>query len=125
MIDHQNLKGPWERLKWARERYEQREGKDNSKLIAANAMGIKEGTYNAYERTPDSSKHIPLQHEQAIKFGRKLKCSWIWLLTGFGDPDDLELDDVENRVIRAIRDQPEDKREAIAEAIEGFLKITA
>ena len=70
------LNDPHERLTWARQR------KFKSRAEAARALGMKEGTYRAYERAPDASKSIPLDYEAALAFGRKFGVSWVWLLNG-------------------------------------------
>lgn len=70
----------WERVKWARaRRYE-------SASAAAEALGMKEGTYRCYERGPDSAKFIPLEYKHARQFAREFKVRWEWLLDGVGEP---------------------------------------
>ena len=50
------------------------------------AVDMKDGTYRAYERGPDSAKNIHLDHTHAILFGKKFGVRWEWLLTGEGGP---------------------------------------
>ena len=70
----------WERVKWARaQRFE-------SASAAAEALGMKEGTYRCYERGPGSAKFKPLSYEYARKFARHFKVRWEWLLEGLGEP---------------------------------------
>ena len=70
----------WERVKWARKlRFE-------TAAAAAIAVDMKDGTYRAYERGPDSAKNIHLDHKHAILFGKKFGVRWEWLLTGEGGP---------------------------------------
>lgn len=108
--------GSWDRLRWARmQRFDQ--AKD-----AADSMSMKEGTYRAYERRPDSSKHTKLDHQNAIKFARKFRVSWTWLLTGEGTPSDDQLPPAQERVVRAMSEATEDKQQAVAEMIERLLR---
>jgi len=70
----------WDRVKWARQRrYE-------SASAAAEALGMKEGTYRCYERGPDSAKFIRLDYAHARRFAREFKVRWEWLLDGVGEP---------------------------------------
>jgi transcriptional regulator with XRE-family HTH domain len=70
----------WDRVKWARsQRYD-------SASAAAEAMGMKEGTYRCYERGPDSAKFIKLDYHHAQLFAREFKVRWEWLLHGSGQP---------------------------------------
>jgi transcriptional regulator with XRE-family HTH domain len=70
----------WERVKWARGR------RFESAAAAADALGMKEGTYRCYERGPDSAKFIPLDYKHARPFAREFKVRWEWLLDGVGEP---------------------------------------
>jgi transcriptional regulator with XRE-family HTH domain len=70
----------WERVKWARSR------RFESAAAAAEALGMKEGTYRCYERGPDSAKFIPLEYNHAKVFAREFKVRWEWLLDGIGEP---------------------------------------
>ena len=70
----------WDRVKWARSRrYE-------TAIAAAEALGMKDGTYRCYERGPDSAKSIPLDFKHAKLFAREFKVRWEWLLEGLGEP---------------------------------------
>ena len=70
----------WERVKWARaHRFE-------SASAAAEALGMKEGTYRCYERGPESAKFINLEYKHARLFAREFKVRWEWLLDGLGEP---------------------------------------
>lgn len=106
--------GTWDRLKWARSQ------KFSTAKEAAAAFGMKEDTYRAYERRPDSSKHTPLGHDHAAQFARRLGVRWEWLLRGQGEPSlgDQHL----ARILRAYDDAPAERREALAHAIEQLLK---
>lgn len=89
--DH--LTEAWERLAWARER------KFASRAEAARALGMKEGTYRAYERPSDASKATALDYEAAQKFARRFGVSWPWLLNGVGKPfDSLRLVEPEDEL---------------------------
>jgi transcriptional regulator with XRE-family HTH domain len=70
----------WERVKWARSR------RFESAAAAAEALGMKEGTYRCYERGPDSAKFIPLEYKHAKVFAREFKVRWEWLLDSNGEP---------------------------------------
>ena len=110
-----NSEGTWDRLKWARLQ------KFATAEDAAAALGEKAGTYRTYERSPESSKHTPLDHQKAAHFAKRLAIRWEWLLQGDGapwrDPDE-NLD----RILTAYDQAPEDRRRAVAEAIERLLK---
>lgn len=94
---------------------------DNAKA-AAESLGDNPGTYRAYERRPGSSKHIPLDHQQAARFAKKFGVSWEWLLTGAGSPDDLQLTPNEQELIIALREAPKDRQTAVADVITTLLK---
>ena len=121
----QDLEGTWDRLRWARVRWQEAQGVSPNAEAAAESLGIKPGTYRAYERRPDSSKHIPLDHQTAPRFARKYGVNWTWLLTGEGAPDqkDDQLTPTERRMLDALREAPEDRRAAAADAIIQLLKI--
>jgi transcriptional regulator with XRE-family HTH domain len=111
-----NCEGSWDRLKWARmQRFD-------TARDAAESLGMKEGTYSAYERRPDSSKHIALNHQAAAKFAKKFKVSWIWLLTGEGTPETDQLTPAQERIIAATSGKPAEEQERIAAAIEALLR---
>lgn len=119
----QECEGTWDRLRWARMRWQESNGISPNAEAAAESLGIKAGTYRAYERRPGSSKHIPLDHQSAPPLAKKFGVSWLWLLTGDGTPDDLELTPNERRLISAYREAPEARKTAVADAIEQLLKI--
>jgi hypothetical protein len=108
--------GTWDRLKWARGQ-KFKTGKD-----AAAAFAMKEDTYRAYERRPDSSKHTPLDPDHAAQFARRLGVRWEWLLRGQGEPflPDQNL----ARILDAYEHVPPERRVAVAAAIEQLLKAT-
>lgn len=108
--------GTWDRLKWARlQKYAT--AKD-----AAIAVGVEEGTYRTYERHPDGSKHTPLDYQKAVHFGRRFGVRWEWLLEGTGIPW-RALDENLDRILLAYESTPEERRAAVAEAIEQLLKV--
>ena len=120
----QETEGTWDRLRWSRIRWQEGQGVSPNAEAAAESLGIKAGTYRAYERRPDSSKHIPLDDQTAAKFAKKFSVSWVWLLKGEGTPDaDMEnLSPEERRVINALREAPKDRQAAAADAITQLLK---
>lgn len=117
------LAEPWERLKWARVQWQAAAGVVNGTAKdAAECLGMKEGTYRAYERPPDASKHIALDYQAAIRFGRKFRVSWTWLLTGEGTPFDDQLPEHQERVLRAMAAADEEKQKAVADMVEALLR---
>ena len=70
----------WDRVKWSRKRVFE------SAAAAAEALGMKEGTYRCYERGPDSAKFIRLDYHHARRFAQAFKVRWEWLLDGLGEP---------------------------------------
>lgn len=121
----QDLTGGWERLRWARTRWQAAAGVVNgSAKDAADSLGIKAGTYRAYERQPGSSKHTPLDDQAAIQFGRRFRVSWTWLLTGEGTPFDDQLPPVMERVVRIMARLPDADQAMLAEMAEAFARRT-
>ena len=121
----QDTEGTWDRLRWARMRWQEASGLSPNAEAAAESLGIKAGTYRAYERQPGSSKHIPLDHQTAARFAKKFNVNWTWLLTGEGSPDasDDALTPRERQMIDALREAPEARQAAAADAIIQVLKI--
>lgn len=121
----EDLREPHERLRWARMRWQEAKGVKPDAVAAADSLGIKPHTYRAYERPPGSSKHTVLSHNRAVEFARKYGVSWEWLMTGRGSPDKetlSELTVIERRVIDALREAPEARQTAVADAITQLLK---
>lgn len=116
---------PHDRLRWARIQWQESKGIKPDAGAAAESLGVKAHTYRAYERRPDSSKHTRLDDQRAIQFARKFGVNWIWLLTGEGRPDapDDHLSPTERRMIDALREAPEARQAAAADAIIQLLKI--
>lgn len=121
MQDWEQLSEPWQRLHWARARWQHGLGIKPTAKAAADSLGMEANTYSAYERAPDASKHTRLDHQSAIRFANKFKVNWVWLLLGWGTPDDLVLDAGEARLVQAIRAQPDESRESIVRAMETLL----
>lgn len=121
----QTLSEPHDRLRWARIQWQEAKGIKPDAGAAAESLGMRPHTYRAYERRPDSSKHTRLDDQRAIQFGRKFGVHWIWLLTGEGRPDQVDdaLTPVERRMIDALREAPEARQAAAADAIIQLLKI--
>lgn len=121
----ENVREPHERLRWARMRWQEVRGIKPDAGAAAESLGLKPHTYRAYERPPGSGKHTALSHQRAIQFGRKFGVNWEWLMTGQGQPDDLaaaQLTPTERCLIDALREAPEARRAAAADAIIKLLK---
>lgn len=108
--------GTWDRLRWARKIHAEIETGEE----AAARLGMKPVTYRAYERSPKSAKHTPLDHQRAAQFAQKFKVDWTWLLTGAGTP--WGEDEQRARVMRAFDSVAEDRREEVADAIERLLR---
>lgn len=119
------LDEPWKRLIWARKRWQRLAGAvAGTAKEAALSLGMKEGTYRAYERAPDSSKHIPLDHQAAVQFGRKYKVSWVWLLTGEGSPFEVS-NEFQDRVLKTMANLPDDQQAALADMAEVFSRAAS
>lgn len=86
---------------------------------------MKEGTYRQYESEPGSSRWAELDHQLAIKAGRKYRVSWTWLLVGEGTPFDKPSNEFQQRAIQAMAAVPEEKQAALAEAIEAMVRSAA
>jgi hypothetical protein len=114
----------WERVAWARSQ------KYDTAKEAADALGMNEWTYSAYERRPGSSKHTKLSHQRAAQFGEKFGFRWDWLLLRAPTPfleDRPAAPSVpltpEERVVVAFRSglSPE-RAELIAQVVEDLAK---
>jgi hypothetical protein len=123
-MDWTDLREPHERLRWARMQWQEARGIKPDAGAAAESLGINPHTYRAFERAPGTSKTIALDHQRAMQFGRKFGVSWQWLLIGEGTPQG-ELTPNERRVIDALREAPEARQTAVADAIEQLIKLTA
>jgi hypothetical protein len=121
--DWRNLNEPWQRVKWARQRWQRLNGEEDNAAAAARALGMRPGTYRAYERSPDSSKPIKLEYDQAKEFARKFKVSWVWLLSGEQSPFTDELPAPQKRITQLMSEIPEIQQEEFANAASEFLHI--
>ena len=111
------LQEGWQRLRWARERWQKRTTGDDTAEAAARGLGMAPGTYRAYERAPDTSKHIPLDHESALRFAQAFKIDWTWLLTGQGSPFKAELSPEQARLVAATSGMNEDDIASITDML--------
>lgn len=120
----QELNEQWERLRWARLRWQWPLIQDDNATAAAESLGIKAGTYRAYERNPNdgASKSIALPFDMARKIADKFGISWVWLLSGEGSPFDTIPTGPILRVNNAMRDLPKEAQEQVAEAILTLIK---
>lgn len=103
---------PWERVRWARSQ------KFPDMKSAADSLGMKEGTYRAYERRPDTSKSTALSDQAAIRFGKKFGVDWIWLLRGEGSPMIERPSEAFARIQRALVGKSNEDAELAAAVIE-------
>jgi transcriptional regulator with XRE-family HTH domain len=118
-VDHNDLtwtqlENSWDRLRWARLR------KHGTAKAAADALGLEPGTYAAYERPPEASKHIPLTYDRAVHFGSRFGVRWEWLLNRQGKPWLEETPG--DRVKRLVDAQPAERQEAFVAALEQLLR---
>jgi hypothetical protein len=112
-----HLEGTWDRLRWARLR------KFGTAKDAADALGERPNTYSAYERRPNSSKHIALDHQNAAHFAKKLGVRWEWLLLGEGQPFTAE-DEATTMIKEAVSKAAPERRQKYAAAIVALLTGT-
>ncbi len=112
-----DLNGTHERVRWARIRWQ---GGSGTGTDAAKSLGMEPGTYRAYERAPESSKHTPLDHQTAARFGRKFRINWLWLLTNEGTPFDDQHSPQVSRVIEAMAQLPAEVQDTLAVMAEGL-----
>lgn len=114
-------KGTWDRLRWARRR---RYGDKTAKEVAQ-LLGIKPGTYNAYEGEPGvRSKTLKLDHQHAAHIAKKFRVRWEWLLMGEGEPWQAEADSPKVRAKRAIDEATDEQAEAAADLLERLFGKT-
>jgi hypothetical protein len=86
----QHLDNAWDRVRWARERWQEKTGQPMNMAGAAAALGMEAGTYRAYEREPGSSKNTRLTYEMAQKFANKFQINSQWLYNKLGTPFDVD-----------------------------------
>lgn len=114
----------WQRLRWARTYWQMLNGAVSASAAdAAASLNMEAGTYRAYEREPGSSKTTRLNDQAAIRFGRKFKVDWQWLLTGEGTPFDNQLPEAQERVVRAMSSVAEERQEAFAAIVETLFGV--
>lgn len=82
---------------------------------------MQEGTYRQYERGPGSSRWANLTHERAVEFARRFKVSWLWLLTGNGQPLDAETDRGSERILQLYGRLTQENRERLIALLESFV----
>lgn len=110
--DWSDLHEPHERLRWARIRA----GYPTARA-AAESLGMKEGTYSAFEREPGSSRSRMLDHQSAMRFGRKYKVAWEWLLTGKKSPLTGAVTEAQEQVLSTMAEVSEAKQKEIAAVV--------
>ncbi len=121
--DWLTLREPHERLRWARLRWQTKKGAATTMKAAADSLGMKENTYSAYERDPGSSKHTPLNDQAAIKFGKKFKVNWSWLITGAGSP--FEMSPAQQRINSILALWDDDEQQVIVDMVEAMQRRKA
>lgn len=119
-----DCEGTWDRLSWARER----RYPGATKKFVAEALSVKPGTYNAYERPPGASKWIKLDIKHGIHFAKRLRVRWEWLVLGQGEPWLPEAErppSAKDRVKAAIEAATEEQAEGVADFLERMLKTAS
>jgi hypothetical protein len=114
------LTEPHERLKWAR----LNAGFPTARS-AAESLGMLENTYSAYERAPDKSKATPLDHQSAMRFGKKFKVSWTWLLVREGSPFSRPMTEPQRRTLEMMSTVDEEAQQRVAAVAETMLRKSA
>lgn len=118
------LKHPWERVKWARMNWQRQIGSAATARAAAESLNMKENTYSAYERpNVDGRKSSGLDHHHAIKFGRKFKTNWVWLLTGEETP--FARTPAQIRALELLATVPDNVQEEAVEIMETVVRQRA
>lgn len=119
--DWSSLKHPWQRLRWARLHWQGKSDGATTMRAAAESMGMQENTYSAYERDPDSaSKATELGHQMAMKFGRKFKVNWVWILTGEETP--FSRTPAQERMLQLLAETPEDTQDEVVDMMEAVVR---
>lgn len=119
-VDWSGLREPWERLRWARMHWQTEAGGATTAGSAADSLGMQQNTYTAYERSPEGSKHTPLDHQRAMQFGRKFKVNWVWILTGEETP--FNRTSAQVRALELLAGAPEETQEEVVDMLEAVLK---
>ena len=124
MLDWEELREPWDRLRWARFKAGFERANE-----AAESLGMLPVTYRTYEREPGRPGARNFDHELAIRFAKKFKVSWTWLLTGEGAPDDkpntelqVAVGQIEQRLKRIVE---KDDRDTAVRLINSVLDAYA
>lgn len=116
-----NLTEGWQRVRWARERWQRRtQGEIGKASEAAESLDMKAGTYRAYERPPDASKSSALTVDMAKSFARLFGVDLYWLLTGEGAPFKAEPDAKVALAVRAFEAMEPTKQKLIIDMIEAL-----
>lgn len=113
----QHQSEPHERLKWAR-----LNAGYPTATAASDSLGMKKDTYSAYEREPGKSKSTNLDHQAAIRFAKKFKVSWEWLLIGQGTPFSGPVNEAQQRTLQAMASAPEPEQERAARMVVELLR---
>lgn len=113
--------GTWDRLRWARR---QRYG-DKPAREVAEILGIREGTYNAYEGVPGQrSKTATPPVVKMRHIAKKYRVRWEWLLLGEGEPWLPSKDSPKARAKAAIDEATDEQAEAAADLLERLFGKT-
>jgi len=107
-----------DRLRWARMQVRFERAGD-----AAEALGIKPGTYRTYERRKADGGRLPRLPETQ-RIARRLGVSWTWLATGDDRPDaePTSRDDRVAHFVELLLDVPADRRDDAINAAEAVIK---
>jgi hypothetical protein len=123
------LEEPWDRLRWARNHWQKKTGGPVTARAAAEALGLQENTYTTYERAPaKSSGARGFSPTLAVKFGKKFKVAWTWLLTGEGTPWDVVVSGVspeQEQLIELTQGRTADELQPVVDFVQAALRLKA
>lgn len=114
----------WDRVKWARRRWQRLNDLDDTAVVAATALGMKQDTYSAYERRDTASKWTPLSYERAVEFAELFGVRWEWLFKDDGEPF-LNAVDARGKILQALDSVHPDELAVKADAIVTLLRPRA
>ncbi len=123
------LEEPWDRLRWARNYWQSKAGGPATARAAAEALGMAENTYTTYERDPAKSTSARgFDPDLAVKFGRKFKIAWTWLLTGDGTPWDVVVSSVspeQEQLLEMTRGRTAEELQPVVDFVQAAMRLKA
>jgi hypothetical protein len=119
-----DLNEPNERLSWARMKLTAFQRPTD----AAKSLNIKPGTYRTYELPKSQGGRWP-GNSEVQRIAKKFGVSWLWLLTGQGDPADAAVPELQvyveqlaERVSRITEDKREDAFDAAKAVLDAYIR---